>query len=108
MEYLENNLKFNREEALDIAGCVPQLIRVKNAEIHEKFTFIKEFLNMNENDTRQMILKYPSILYKANPEKFKNVELYFKIYLNYSLENLKNLVEKNPLLFNMNVIKGKK
>ena len=69
----------------------------------EKFNFIKNFLNLNEKTTREIILKYPSILLKADEENFKKIQLYFNIYLNYTIENLQNLVEKNPLLFIMNV-----
>ena len=69
----------------------------------EKFNFIKNFLNLNEKTTRNFILKYPSILLKADEENFKKIQLYFNIYLNYTIENLQNLVEKNPLLFIMNV-----
>jgi len=100
---LEKKLNFTRDQALDITGCVPQIIKLKENEIFEKFNFIKTFLNLNEKDTKEIIMNYPSILLKASEKNFKKIELYFNIYLKYPIENIKKLVEKNPLLFNMNV-----
>jgi hypothetical protein len=88
---------------LDITGCIPQIIRLRENYVLDKFNFIKSFLNLNEKSTRELILKYPSILLKADEEKFKKIELYFNIYLTYTKEDLQKLVEKNPLLFIMNV-----
>jgi len=98
-KYLENTFKFSNKDSIEIIGCVPDIINLTFKELEENYNLIKEFLNLDNNKTNQLIIEYPSILVKSNPDKLKKIELYFNIYLGYQKEDLKKLFEKNPLLF---------
>lgn len=79
------------------------MINLTFKELDENYNLIKEFSQLENNKTNQLIIEYPSILVKTNPDKLKKIELYFKIYLEYQKADLQKLFEKNPLLFIIDV-----
>lgn len=102
-EFLEKTFYFTNRETIDIIACVPDLINLTFQQIKENYELICNFLNLDNKLANTLILEYPSILAKSNPNKFKKIELYFNIYLGYEKADLILLFQKNPLLFNIDV-----
>ena len=102
-EFLENTFNFTNKESIEIVACIPDILKVSDKQIEENYKLIKEFLNLDNNKTNNLILEYPSILAKTNPETIKKIELYFNIYLRYEKADLQKLIKRNPLLFNIEV-----
>ena len=100
---MEKSFTFSKKEAIEIVGCIPDIIKLSSKQIEENYKFIKEFTNSDDSKTNKLINEFPSILAKSNPETFKKIELYFNIYLGYEKKDLQKLVDRNPLLFNIDV-----
>lgn len=101
--FLEKSFNFTSKESVEIIACIPEILNVPNKRIEENYKLIKEFLNFDNDKTNKLILEYPSILAKSNPDTNKKIQLYFNIYLGYEKAELLKLFEKNPLLFNIEV-----
>lgn len=104
-DFLEKSFNFTNTETTDIIACVPDLINLTFEQIKENFDLICNFLNLDKKLVNNLILEYPSILAKSNPNTFKKIELYFNIYLGFEKTDLRLLIQKNPLLFNIDVYK---
>lgn len=101
--FLEKSFNFTNKESVEIISCIPEILKLSNKRIGENYKLIKEFLNIDNDKTNKLIIEYPSILAKSNPDTIKKIELYFNIYLGYDKADLMKLFEKNPLLFNIDV-----
>jgi len=100
---LEKSFNFSNKESIEIIACVPEILKASNKHLEENYKLIKEFLNLDNNKTNKLVIEFPSILAKSNPDIIKKIELYFNIYLGYERADLQKLFEKNPLLFNIKV-----
>lgn len=101
--FLEEKFGFTKKEALDIVGCIPDIIFSNDTHLINNYNFIKDFSELETEKVNKLIFDYPSILVKTKSESFNRIELYFQIYINYTKKDLQKLIEKNPLLFIIDV-----
>ena len=103
VNFLEEKFGFTKKEALDIVGCIPDIIFSNDTHLVNNYNFIRDFSELETDIVNKLIFEYPSILVKTKSESFNRIELYFQIYINYTKKDLQKLIEKNPLLFIIDV-----
>lgn len=105
IKVLEKNFKFSKKDAIEIIGCNPELIYLTELKIIENYNFIQNFLELDNNKTNSLIIDFPITLSRASVDDYKKIDVYLQIYLNMQTIDLKKLVQKNPLLFIIEVKK---
>ena len=103
IDWLQDRLYLDAKGIAKLISTNPTLLSIKKETLEKKIQFIRNCLDMTDDEVTELITKYSAILHLSVEEKIPARMSYLQTRFELDDKSLKEILKKNPRLLNMSI-----